>query len=122
MSRDSGYFSQLVVTGAHLDSIAAVASGNADVCSVDCVTFALCKKYAPDCVEGVKVIARGPAAPGLPLITSISNDDRTLEDLRRALNAFVEDTSSIEVRNAALWTGVSQLNAMEYNAAIAACA
>ena len=51
------------------------------MCAVDAVTFALIAKHRPDAVAGLSEIARTPAAPGLPLITSGSSPDDTLEAL-----------------------------------------
>lgn len=62
------FFGCLVLTGAHLDSIRAVARGEADVAAIDSVTFALALRHLPEARE-LRVLASTPETPGLPLIT-----------------------------------------------------
>ena len=76
---------QRVLTGAHRNSIRAVAEGNARIAAIDAVAFALAKKYDPQIVDAVQIIGRSEPKPGLPLITS-----RRLENRKDALlNAIV---------------------------------
>ena len=51
-------------------SLTAVADGSADLAAIDCVTFALLERVAPDLVEKVRVLASSEPAPALPYITS----------------------------------------------------
>lgn len=57
------------ISGAHIDSARAVASGTADLCAVDAVTWAMIGRYEPALAGGLQVVARTGATPGLPLIT-----------------------------------------------------
>lgn len=61
---------QRVLTGAHRNSIKAVAEGRAHIAAIDAVAFALAKKYDPQIVDMVQIIGRSEPKPGLPLITS----------------------------------------------------
>jgi ABC-type phosphate/phosphonate transport system substrate-binding protein len=82
------FFAEVVAGGAHARSLEAVASGAADVAAIDCVSFALLARERPELVGSVKILARTPESPGLPLITSPATD---LPALRRALFATLED-------------------------------
>lgn len=64
------HFGELVETGAHLASAAAVREGRADVASLDAVTLALARDADPDAVAGLKVIHRTRPTPALPFITA----------------------------------------------------
>ena len=84
-------FAGISVTGSHAASMEAVRRGEADLCAVDCVTFALLERHAPDRVAGVKVVGRSPAATGLPYITGAgigaAELERLRDGLRRAMDA-----------------------------------
>lgn len=63
-----------VVTGSHRASVHAVATGVADVASIDAVTFAHLTELEPDVTGGLCVVAHGPRVPTLPLITSARHE------------------------------------------------
>ena len=64
------FFRAIVVTGSHEASLTAVAEGQADLASIDCVSFALIERGRPELVERVAVVAESPLSPGLPFIVS----------------------------------------------------
>ena len=73
------FFSEVVVTGAHAASLAAVAGGAADIAAIDAVTFGLLRP------EGVKIVGRTPLSPTLPFVTSRATPPALREALRAAL-------------------------------------
>lgn len=117
----AAFFKRVCSTGGHLNSMEMVAEGLADLCSVDCVTYALCEKYAPDRVAELNIVARGPHAPGLPLITRGSATDDDISALRAAFRAFSEAENTQIARHAVLWSGLSCLDLNEYDDAMIAC-
>jgi ABC-type phosphate/phosphonate transport system substrate-binding protein len=72
-----------IKTGSHRESIIAVADGTADICAVDCVTWAMAKNHEPASAE-VYVAGWTKERPGLPLITSIRTEPAKLSALRAA--------------------------------------
>lgn len=80
----------LLVTGAHLESIRAVARGDAQVASIDAVSFELAVEAEPMTAGAVHVIGHGPLVPALPIVTSPANVDR-VPALRAAITAAVAD-------------------------------
>ena len=60
-------------TGGHRQSLAAVASGEASLASIDAVTFDILSRTAPDMVAAVRRVGSGPTVPCLPLVTA--NDE-----------------------------------------------
>ncbi|MGH6932614.1 MAG: phosphate/phosphite/phosphonate ABC transporter substrate-binding protein, partial [Dongiaceae bacterium] len=80
------FFGDVVASGGHGKSIELVASGQADVAAVDCVTFALLSRHRPAAVANVRVLCQTPSAPNLPFITRRSADD----DLPKRLRAGLE--------------------------------
>ncbi len=102
----------VVLTGSHRASIAAVARGEADLCAVDCVTFALLQAHVPAEVAGVRSILQSPAAPGLPYITARSTARESLSRLRDGLVAAFEAPDLEAARAALLLRGCDTPNTL----------
>lgn len=60
-------------TGAHRQSVVAVAEGRAEIAAIDAVTFALLQAHDPVAAR-VRIVDRTPPTPGLPLIAARSAD------------------------------------------------
>ena len=80
----------LLVTGAHLESLRAVSRGDAQVASIDAVTFELAVEAEPMTAGAVHVVGHGPLVPALPIVTASADTDRVLA-LRAAVAAAVGD-------------------------------
>jgi len=65
------FFKKVTVTGSHLASARAVASGGADVACLDCVCWRLICNELPDLAASLDPIAGTASVPGLPLIASL---------------------------------------------------
>ena len=104
------FFSRAVETGGHLASLAAVQSGTADVCAIDCVCVEMARRYRPSALEGLVEIARSPAVPGLPWITRAGD----VAAIRAALRQVFAEPSLAGVRDSLLLTGFSELPAGAY--------
>lgn len=63
-----------IVTGAHRNSISAVANGDANIAAIDAVAFELAKHYEPEAISKIVVLRNSKPKPGLPLITSKDNE------------------------------------------------
>lgn len=62
------FFSKVIESGSHFNSLSAVADGRADVAAIDCVSFALIKDEWPELIDQVKTIGFSAATCGLPLV------------------------------------------------------
>ncbi len=102
LARGGRFFSRIAVSGGHLASIALLQRGQAAVAAVDCVTYHLALRHAPERVAGLRVLQYSAAAPGLPLIAAHRLSDRQTRDLRAVLLALPEsatqDLQSLSVR------------------------
>lgn len=83
------FFSSVIRTGSHIGSLAALATGEADVASIDCVTFALAREAFPELLAQVRAIGFSSRSPGLPLIASAQADASLLDTLRAAFDDAV---------------------------------
>lgn len=109
-----GFFSETVVTGAHLASAEAVAFGKADVAAMDAVTWAHLGRWRPELAFRLRVLAWTERTPGLPLITAATTDAATLQALRHALAEVAGDPQLAEVRETLRLDGFSLLPRHHY--------
>lgn len=111
----NSYFNSVAVSGSHLQSVKMVAGGEADVAAIDCVTFALLSRYAPDRVSAVRPLAYTATAPSLPYITSAQTNQDSLDRLKAGLIAACEDARLAECRDALFIKGFSFLAVEGYD-------
>jgi ABC-type phosphate/phosphonate transport system substrate-binding protein len=109
------FFSQALETGGHLASLAAVQTGAADICAIDCVTVAYARRYRPEALKGLIDVGRSPSVPGLPYVTAQGD----VEKLRAALSIIFSDSDLQDVREKLLLSGYSVLAAQDYNEILA---
>jgi ABC-type phosphate/phosphonate transport system substrate-binding protein len=100
------FFGSIAVSGSHLRSVEMVASNEADVASVDCVSFAHFQRIYPSIVRELRVISWTPASPSLPFITARSASDAIVETLRCVLAEVFADDRLASVRQQLLLRGV----------------
>ena len=74
-------FSGMTETGSHRASVLAVAEDRADVCAVDCRSWALMRRYEP-AAEALSVVGWTARRLGLPFITSRRTSPELLAILR----------------------------------------
>ncbi|RFB83899.1 phosphate ABC transporter substrate-binding protein [Rhizobium leguminosarum bv. trifolii] len=98
LAPEGRFFGRIIETGSHGGSIAAVAEGRADSAAIDCVTYENVRRFDPQHIKGIRIIAETPKGPGLPFITSgDASDDRVLL-LRNALSAAISEPSLAATR------------------------
>ena len=65
------YFSEVLLSGSHLQSLEAVADNRAQLAAIDCVSFRLIDELYPELVARVRVIGDSEPTCGLPLVMPI---------------------------------------------------
>lgn len=106
---------QILETGGHRRSVAAVCERRADVASIDCVTYSVLQAVAPQETAPLRILARSASAPALPFITRRDIPAADLQKLRDGLLAAVADPALAEVRSALLISGVEILPERAYD-------
>ena len=109
------FFSSIVVTGSHEASAAAVVEGEADLASIDCVSFALLRRGRPELIERVATVAESPLSPSLPFIASVRLPAPTIELVRKALFAALADPDLAETRAALGLKGARIVTPADYH-------
>ncbi len=113
-SRDGRFFSAVTVSGAHVASLALVASGAADVAAIDCVTHALLARHRPAALAGTRVLCRTAPAPAPPYVTRADAGDDLVARLRAALDAALADPALRAARTELLLDGIELLPEAAY--------
>jgi ABC-type phosphate/phosphonate transport system substrate-binding protein len=104
------FFSRVVKSGGHQRSIEMVASGNADMCAVDCVTYGMLARHRPAALSGTRVLATTQSAPGLPYVTRAGVDEDYLRRLRDGLSEAFADPQLTDVRDILMLAGMQVLD------------
>jgi ABC-type phosphate/phosphonate transport system substrate-binding protein len=113
-SHGGRFFARTLRTGSHAAAMAAVREGRADVCAVDCVSFALAARHRPGLIAGLRAIATSPPAPALPWVTSAGRAPDEVARLRAGLMAVLADPDLAGVRAALFLAGAEVLAEGEY--------
>ena len=114
LSRDGRFFAAVEVSGAHVASLAMVASGAADVAAIDCVTHALLARHRPAALAGTRVLCRTAAAPAPPYVTRADAGDDLVLPPATALRAALADPALGSAREQLLLDGIELLPPAAY--------
>ena len=117
-ARGGRFLSEVVETGGHVASLAAIAEGRADVAAIDCVTWGNVRRYAPERVEALRILAETPRTPGLPLITRGTASYAEVEALRTALDRALADPVLAETFATLGILGFEALTDADYDAVL----
>ncbi|GGB19176.1 phosphate ABC transporter substrate-binding protein [Sphingomonas metalli] len=109
------FFAEVIVTGAHRDSIRAVLRGEADVAAIDAVTYAGIERFEPALTEGLRIVDQTPSSPTLPFVTSTCTPIETVSALRMALADAMDDPALAEARGTLALTGLAAAEAGSFD-------
>jgi ABC-type phosphate/phosphonate transport system substrate-binding protein len=104
------FFAHTLVTGSHLDSLAAVRENRADLCAIDAVCVALARRYRPHALQGLVEITKTPMVPGLPYVTRAEDPEKLVQALKKTF----ADPALANCRQALLLNGFSVLKVEDY--------
>ncbi len=94
LSSNGLFFGEVSCSGGHANSMKMVAAGAADVAAIDCVSFALCRRYRRQITDCLRIVAHSPAAPSLPYVTCAGRPRRQVDSMKRALASAFSDPYS----------------------------
>ncbi len=109
ISEGRPFFAPVVESGAHAASIARVASGEADVAAIECVTDAILDRHRPAAIEGVRVLTHTEFGPGIPYVTRTDTGFETVEKMREAITEAFAEPDLEDALDALFITGVTVL-------------
>jgi ABC-type phosphate/phosphonate transport system substrate-binding protein len=109
------FFGEVIVTGSHAASLAAVSEGQADIAAIDCVTFGLLQQGRPELTHTVELVAQAPLSPALPFIMSADLAKSHLSPVRAALLATLADPALAGARKTLGLIGAEILDDADYD-------
>lgn len=113
-AKDGRFFSEVLVTGGHIGSIAAIREGRADVAAVDSITWGIHARHAPEKIAGVRIIGETPMGPGLPYITRATASDAEIAALRESLAEVIADPQNAEALETLGLVGIEVFSDADY--------
>ncbi|MEO6124922.1 MAG: PhnD/SsuA/transferrin family substrate-binding protein [Ilumatobacteraceae bacterium] len=105
-------------TGGHLLSIDAVRDGCADIASIDALAWTYTQREAPETLQGLVIIDRGPLVPHLPLITNIATTDESLGAWRTAFAETIRNPAMATTLDRLMIQGFVALDVADYETAL----
>ena len=114
----TSFFADVICSGSHVDSIAALTSGAADLATIDCILYAFMRRFRPAALEGTRHLGFTPAAPAAPYIVPSGSSPDRVSRVRDALRAAVADPSLAGARHDLYLTGFDFEDAPDYAAMI----
>lgn len=108
----------LTWTGSHLNSVATLVRGEADVTSIDALSWAHISHLHSDLTEGLHVIGHGPWVPSLPVIVPSGTTTAARTELRHAFVAAIGDESIADARSVLLLDGFVSLENEAYECVV----
>jgi ABC-type phosphate/phosphonate transport system substrate-binding protein len=114
LAKGAPFFSKVIASDSHLDSIAALASGQGDLATVDAVVHAFVTRWRPQMLVGTRTLGFTPTAPAPPYVAPISASADRIARLRAALAAAMADPTLADVREALFLGGFSYVGTDAY--------
>ena len=117
LGQKAPFFQAAELSGSHLNSMSAIAEGNADVAAIDTISWALARRYRPDVAERLKSIAKTAMTPGLPIVTARSRSDEDVRLIAEALDDCLANPRTAGAREQLFLRSVERVSEAEYGAA-----
>ena len=112
--RSGRFFSKVKVSGSHAASLEMIRNGEAEVASIDCVTYALLESYRPSALNGVRKLGRTYRAPAIPYVTRWLENDERIERLQTAIFDAFADVHLTATRQSLYLKNIEVLPVSEY--------
>lgn len=108
------FFSSVVVTGGHLQSLEQLHAGSVDLCAIDCVTWGFLERFRPGLTGRGRILAETAPSPSLPFVTASATSQQARAALRLALDEIFAATRYIDMRAALAMRGIVHLDDAAY--------
>ena len=115
VSNQGCFFSKVLVSGSHADSLEMLREGRADVAAIDCVTHALLDYYRPRALSGTRVLGLTYRTPAIPYVTQARTTVSVVERLRTALLETFADPGLTDLRRGLFLKDIRILPVSDYH-------
>lgn len=114
LAQEKAFFSDVITSASHQNSLQLIVDGKADCATVDCVSFALLSRYYPAFNENLRILTTSPKVPGLPYVTRRNLPDDDVRRMRAGLSKVLDDPALAGVRQQLLIRDVVELPTEAY--------
>ncbi len=114
LSGGKKFFSKVIGSGSHVDSLSLIATGAGDVAAVCSVLHAFVSRWRPAALHGTRVLGFTPLAPAPPYVAPIGATPHRVAQLQSALAAAITDPALASVRYELFLGGFSFLDEAAY--------
>ncbi len=97
-SKGGKFFSKIMVSGSHCNSMEFIESGKADIAPIDCVTYALLERHRPRSISALRVLGTTYQAPAPPYVIRKADEEQCVERFWLALSQTYGDPNLQSVR------------------------
>ena len=115
LARNGHFFDEVLWTGSHRASLAAVREGRAGIAAVDGVTLALIRRVAPAEADGLRVLSWSVSTPALPYATRTTMSDDMKNRIRDGLLSAATDPDGAAARDTLIIDGLSPIADEDYS-------
>ncbi|MCK7613236.1 phosphate/phosphite/phosphonate ABC transporter substrate-binding protein [Roseibium sediminicola] len=119
LGRGTVFFSDVIESGGHLNSMKMVAAGDAEIASIDAVSWGLACRECPDLAADLRSIGETASAPGLPLITSLRFSDAEVARIGETVAQVFAAPETAKSRERLGIRGFSKLDVSAYDGILA---
>lgn len=116
---DRSWPGRVTFTSAHVDSVRALAEGEADLACIDSWTLAFIESEEPEIVADLYRVGLGPSVPTPPITARRMIDDAPLTQLRAAFAEAIADPAFESARAALRITAMAENTLDDYLATLA---
>jgi len=111
---DGRFFNDVLISGAHVESLGMLRRQEADVAAIDCVTYTLLSAYQPEALAGTRVLGRTYHSPAPPYVTRTGYGNNFIEQVRTALMRAFEDPTLTQARQALFIKKINWIDVNSY--------
>jgi ABC-type phosphate/phosphonate transport system substrate-binding protein len=116
VAKGAPFFSQVIASDSHLESIAAIAGGRGDIATIDAVVHAFVSRWRPEALKGTRSLGFTPRAPAPPYVAPILAPAAIIARLQAGLMTACADPDLAAVRDDLFIGGFSLLGVADYDA------
>ncbi len=109
------FFSNVIGSGSHIDSIGLLAAGAGDIATVCSVIYAFVARWRPEVLAGTRAFGYTPLAPAPPYVAPVGATRQRIAQLRFAFAAAMADPGLTSVREDLYLGGLSILDRTAYD-------
>ena len=90
-TEETTFFSKVSVSGSHRQSLTLIRQKQADLASIDGLIWSMLEMYAPEALEGCRVLTLSPPAPAPVFVTEKETSQAMIELFRNSLKNVFDD-------------------------------